>query len=84
MVAFSSRFDALRVRRFLAIDSHIMDSIIYDYEDMIRDLITIFIIKKIHDYIEAHYRKLPRNRPCRETEAEFQAWVCRGQPPGLS
>ena len=47
-----------------------MDSLLNDYEDSMRNLIAIFIIKKLYDYVQAHYR----------TEVEFQAWIRRHNP----
>jgi hypothetical protein len=57
-----------------------MESTLHDYDEMMQNLIIIIIINKLYAYIQTHYRKLPRNRPCRETEAVFHAWIQRHSP----
>ncbi len=77
----SLQFDAIHICiSFFAIDSYTMDSLLYEYNEMMQNLMMILIIKKIHNYIQPHYRKLSRSRPCRETEAEFQAQIQRHNP----
>jgi hypothetical protein len=55
-----------------------MDALCDTYIDMMADLVAIIIIRRILNHIQAYYERLPRNRPPRETETIFQAWIRRG------